>query len=67
MSKLNVQFSENQTKALDRMAHELEVSKVEVIRRALALLSAVRREIADGCELGVIRDGKVLKMILVLS
>lgn len=66
MPKLNVEFSEKQTKTLKQMADELDTTRVDVIRRALALLSVVQTELKAGNELAVVRDGKILKTILVL-
>lgn len=67
MPKLNVQFNEKQTAALERMVAELQVGKGRVLALALSLLEVARREERDGGRLAVVRDGAVVKEIVGLT
>ncbi len=62
--KLNVQFNERQTKALEEMAAELGTTKAGVLKAALALLELALRERREGNALGVVRGDRVVKEII---
>ena len=63
-TKITLQFTEQQTRSLDDMASELETTKAHVIRVALALLNVAVDEKQKGNQIGIVRDGKVLKEII---
>ncbi len=64
MSRLNVQFSDRQQKALDELAEELGTTKAGVLKSALSLLEVALRERREGNRIGVVRDNKVVKEIV---
>ena len=63
-SKLNVQFSDRQSQALERMAEDMGTTKAGVLKTALTLLEVAIRERRDGNALGVVKGDKVLKEII---
>ncbi len=64
MYKLNIQFSEKQSKALDHIAEDLGKTKSEVIRLALSLLTLAIRERRDGNTLAVVNGRSIVKGIV---
>ena len=65
--KLNVQFNDLQSQAIERLAEEMGTTKAGVIKTALVLLEVARREHKEGNALGVIRGDKVVKEIVGLN
>ena len=63
-SRLNVQFSARQQKALDELAEELGTTKAGVLKTALSLLEVAIREKKEGNRIGVVKDNAVLKEIV---
>ena len=63
-TRMNVQFSERQRKALAELADELDTTKAGVIKAALSLLEVALREQRAGNRIGVVKDNKVLKEIV---
>ena len=63
-SKFNVQFSVRQNGALEELAAELETTKAEVLKRALALLDIAVREKKSGNHIGVVRNRQEVKEII---
>ena len=63
MAKLTVQFNDKQTAMLNEMANKEGTTKTEILRRALAVYRALRRETSDGEKKVSItsEDDKVLK------
>lgn len=64
MSRLNIQFSDRQNKALDELAEELGTTKAGVLKSALALLEVALRERKEGNRIGVVKDNTVVKEIV---
>ena len=62
--RVSFKFNEKQTAAIDAMAELLGVSKAEVVRRALALLSVSVKEFRSGNSLSSVKDGQVVKEIV---
>ena len=63
-TKLNVEFSEKQKGALERLASEMYTTKAGVLRRALALLEIALREQKNGNRVGIVRNHKEVKEIV---
>jgi predicted transcriptional regulator len=64
VSRLNIQFSDRQNKALDELAEELGTTKAGVLKSALALLEVALRERKEGNRIGVVKDNTVVKEIV---
>jgi hypothetical protein len=64
MSNLNVQFSERQTVALEKLAEELETTKAGVLKVALSLLAVALREHKEGNHIGIVKDHVEIKEII---
>ena len=68
MAKLTVEFSDGMTKLLESLARKNGTTKVDVIRRALALYNYVDEEVLDkkGRKLSITEsDNKILKDLIV--
>jgi len=68
MAKLTVEFSDGMTELLESLARKGKTTKVDIIRRALALYNYVDEEVLDqkGLKLSIAdKDGKVVKDIVV--
>jgi len=63
-TRMNVQFSNKQWKAIEELAEGLDSTKADVFKTALALLSVALREKRAGYEIGVIKDNKIVKKII---
>lgn len=63
-TRLNVQFSERQRKALDELADELDTTKAGVLKAALSLLEVALRERKAGNRIGIVKGDRVLKEIV---
>jgi len=63
-NRLNVQFSEKQQSALEKLAREMDTTKAGVLRTALALLEVALRERKNGNRVGIVRDHKEVKEIV---
>ena len=66
MAKLTVEFNERMNKMLEELAGKEETTKVDIIRRALALYKYVEEEVgkSDKRRLAVTEDEKVVKEII---
>ena len=64
MAKLNIQFSEKQRKALEKLAEELDTTKTGVLKTALSLLEVVLRERNTGNHIGIVKDHVEIKEII---
>ena len=66
MPKLTVEFNDRMNSMLEEMAAKDDTSKVDVIRRALALLKYVEEEVGDNDRrrLAIAEDDKVVKEIV---
>lgn len=64
MKRYSVKLNDRQSDALDKMAKELDTSKTNLFAKALSLLELALREKAAGNQIGVVRDGKVLKEVI---
>ena len=66
MPKLTVEFNDRMNSMLEEMAAKDDTSKVDVIRRALALLKYVEDEVGDNDRrrLAIAEDDKVVKEIV---
>lgn len=62
--KLNVQFNARQTELIADLASELGVTKSRVLCLALGFLEVANRERAAGNRVAVVRDGRVVKEIV---
>ena len=62
--RVSFTFSEKQTASIESMAESLDVSKAEIVRRSLALMSVAMKEFEQGNSLAVVKDGKVIKGIV---
>ena len=67
MARLTVQFPEETTRVLEELSEKEEVSKTEIIRRALSVYKYLENETRDGRHKVAIADenGKVVKEILI--
>ena len=68
MAKLTVEFSDGMTKLLESLARKNGTTKVDVIRRALALYNYVDEEVLEkkGRKLSITEDdNKVIKDLIV--
>jgi predicted transcriptional regulator len=63
-TRLNVQFTERQNQSLEEMAEELGTTKAGVLKTALSLLKVALREREQKNQIGVVKDGKVVKEIV---
>lgn len=63
-TRMNVQFSGRQRKALEELAAELDTTKAGVLKAALSLLEVALRERKAGNSIGVVKGGRVLKEIV---
>ncbi len=64
MTRLSIQFSEQQKQRLNEMAVELGTTKAGVLKSALSLLAVALRERREGNCIGVVRGNKVIKGIV---
>lgn len=66
MPKLTVEFNERINQMLEELAAKDETTKVDVIRRALALYKYVEEEVGKGDHrrLAIAEDEKVIKEIV---
>lgn len=65
--KTTIEFSEKAANALERLAQELDTTKADVIRSALALYGFLVRELRDPKgrrQLGIIEDESRIKKIV---
>ena len=67
MARLTVQFPEQTSEVLAELSERDEVSKTEVLRRALALYKYLEKETRDGKHKIAIADenGKIVKEIVI--
>ena len=68
MARLSVQFPGRTTQILEEMSNKDEVSKTEIIRRALSLYKYLEEEIQreDGRKISITdKDDKILKDIVI--
>jgi hypothetical protein len=68
MAKLTVDFSDRVNDMLESVAHRNGLSKVDVLRRAIALYEFVDREVAPGEKMLTLTDkeGKVIERVVVM-
>lgn len=66
MPKLTVEFNERMNEMLEQLAVKDDTSKVNVLRRALALYKYVEDEVekGEGRRLAITEDDKVIKEIV---
>ena len=65
MPRLTIEFPEQVDKLLKELAEKGDTSKVDVLRRALALYNYVNKEVKEkGLKLAVADDEKILKEIV---
>lgn len=66
MAKLTVEFNDALTKKLEEMAANENTTKVDIIRRALALYNFVESEVDESRKrrLAIAEDGKVVVEIV---
>jgi hypothetical protein len=64
MTRVSFEFNKKQTISILEMAESLGVSKAEVVRRALALLSVSVKEFRSGNSLASVKDGQIVKEIV---
>jgi predicted transcriptional regulator len=65
MPKLTVEFSDKMNEILEQLAQEKDTSKVEVLRRAVALYKYLDSEQQDESNrVSITRDGKAVKDIV---
>lgn len=66
MAKLTIEFNDRMTDALNRVAARDGISKVEALRRALALYDYAKTETTaeQTRRLSITQDGKVLRDII---
>lgn len=66
MPKLTVEFNDRMNEMLEQLAAKQGTTKVDIIRRALALLRYVEAEVGDSDKrrLAISEDDKVLKEIV---
>lgn len=66
MPKLTVEFSERMNEMLEGLAAKEETTKVDIIRRALALYKYVEEEVgeSDKRRVAITEDDRVLKEIV---
>lgn len=60
-----VKFNVKQNEAFERLAEELDTTKADVVRKAMALLTVAVREIKAGNQITVSKYGVVIKEIVV--
>lgn len=67
MARLTVQFPERTSQILDELAEQDQVSKTEILRRALALYKYLEKETQDGDKKIAIADknDQILKEIVI--
>lgn len=67
MARLTVQFPDQTTEILDELSSREQVSKTEILRRAIALYRYLEKETRDGKQKVTIADenNKVLKEIVI--
>ncbi|MHC1730106.1 MAG: ribbon-helix-helix protein, CopG family [Syntrophobacteraceae bacterium] len=67
MARLTVQFPESTSEVLEELSERDQVSKTEIIRRALSIYKYLENETRDGKHKVAITDenGKVVKEILI--
>jgi predicted transcriptional regulator len=63
--RLNLQISEELNKQLEAMAENSSTTKTEIIRRAMALMKAAQRGVAEGKHLGFAKDPEKLDQEIV--
>lgn len=61
--KLNVQFNDAQTEALESLASGLGTTRTGVIKTAIVLLSVAARERRAGNAIGIVNGDRVLREI----
>jgi hypothetical protein len=65
MAKLTVEFSPGMDQIISDLSSEKGLSKVEVIRRAVALYKYLDKELADGSkQVAITKDEKVIKELV---
>jgi predicted transcriptional regulator len=65
MPKLTVEFSDKMNDILEELANEKETTKVDVLRRAVALYKYLDSEQRDEAnKVSITRDGKAVKDIV---
>jgi predicted transcriptional regulator len=65
MPKLTVEFSDKMNSILEELANEKETTKVDVLRRAVALYKYLDSEQKDETnKVSITRDGKAVKDIV---
>jgi predicted transcriptional regulator len=64
--RLNIEVSEDLARLLDNLAEEEDVTRTEIVRRALAVLKAFREQMVVGrTHIGFARDADKLDLELV--
>jgi hypothetical protein len=64
MSKMQVEFSHEATAIMERLATAESVSKIDILRRALAFYDYCKKETYGGGKILVEKDGVVTKELL---
>ena len=65
MPKLTIEFSDKMNEILEELANEKETTKVDVLRRAVALYKYLDSEQKDESnKVSITRDGKAVKDIV---
>jgi predicted transcriptional regulator len=65
MPKLTVEFSDKMNEILEQLANEKETTKVDVLRRAVALYKYLDSEQKDeSMKVSITQDGKAVKDIV---
>ena len=65
MPKLTVEFSDKMNEILEQLANEKETTKVDVLRRAVALYKYLDSEQKDeNKQVSITKDGKAVKDIV---
>jgi hypothetical protein len=66
-ARLDVQFTEDQSKAIEEMARQLGTNEAGALKTALSLLQAALGERKKDNRLAVVKDGKIIKEIVGIS
>jgi len=62
-TKTTVEFGENISRVLKKLAKEEECTRIQIIRRSISLYAFLKKETDTGCKL-VVTDGTEEKKIL---
>ena len=65
MARLSVQFENNLSKKLGKLAKQKGTTKTEIIRRAIAAYSALNEEVQNDGRVIIVKDDQIVKELII--